>query len=131
MQKPTQYNAWRRGLGNQCYTTDIDFIEYRFNPETPNQPNPVAIIEVTGNLNDEEHIMKSKKYVWFREKNKLKIMKELSQKLGIPAYYVMHTKELNLFHVHNLKDLLCVKRLNQQQYTEFIKNLELKGGKNI
>jgi hypothetical protein len=117
-ERNSDYSLWHRSLGAAFLAVDIDFVEYRQNRGI------VAFIAVTGRLNDEKHIMNSKKFIWKRTAVERKIMLELSLKTGVPAFFTIHNNDLSLFHVHNLaEDLSDFKRMNQKEYGDFIKQL--------
>lgn len=116
--RASEYSQWHRTLGDGCYGVDLDWVEYRANRGI------VALIDVTGNLKNEEHIINSKKMIWDRTEIQREILETIAKALGVPAYFVIHTTDLNLFHVHNLAyDLKDFTRLTRYQYTEFIKGL--------
>lgn len=112
------YSQWHRTLGDGCFGVDLDWVEWRTGRGI------VALIDVTGNLEDEKHISNSKEIIWERTKLQREILETVSKALGVPAYFVIHTKDLQLFHVHNLAyDLKDFTRLSRYQYTEFVKSL--------
>ncbi len=116
--RATEYSQWHRTLGDGCFGVDLDWVEFRLDRGI------VAIIDVTGNLNDENHITNSKKMIWNRTNMQREILETVAKALGVPAYFVIHTTDLSLFHVHNLAyDLKDFTRLSRSQYTEFIKSL--------
>jgi len=112
------YSHWHRTLGKEYYQTDIDHVEYRIGRGI------VAIIDTTSNFQNEGHIINAKKYVWMRNKVQVSVLKQTSNALGVPAYYVFHTNDFTVFHVHDLsKPLEEYTAMNEQQYKEFIWNL--------
>lgn len=114
----SEYSKWHRGLGSDYLAVDIDFVEYR------TDRGIVAFIDVTGNLEDEGHILNSEKYVWQRTKVQRKILSKLSEISGVPAYFVLHTKDLSLFYVYQITHKIEKPlRMTNQEYAEFIKNL--------
>ena len=115
--RASNYSVWHRLLGPEYFAVDVDFVEYRANRGI------VALLAVTGECNDEFHILNSKKYIWARTELERKILAELSAKLGVSAYYVIHTRDLSLFHVHNLADLGIFQVMGSQKYAKFIKDL--------
>ena len=94
--RPSEYSKWHRELGPEFLAVDIDYVEYR------NDKGIVALIDVTGNMEDERHIINSKQYIWNRTVVQRKILSHLSKTLGVPAYFVLHTKDLKTFHIHDL-----------------------------
>lgn len=116
--RASAYSQWHRTLGDGCYGVDLDWVEYRANRGI------VALIDVTGNLNNEEHIINSKQMIWNRTEMQREILETVAKSLGVPAYFVIHTTDLSIFHVHNLAyDLKDFTSLTRFQYTEFIKSL--------
>jgi len=97
-----------------AYVIDIDQVEYR------SGRGIVAMICVTGNLNDVNHIHYSKSQIWERTKFERKIVAEISTKINVPAYYVIHTKDLSCFQIHNLSDLSSYTQLNEEEYKIWI-----------
>ncbi len=117
-ERNSKYSEWHRSLGPEYLAIDIDFVEYRRNKGI------VGVLAVTGRCKDEGHIINSKKYIWERTEIERKIMKEISNKLNVPAYYVIHDDSLSIFHVHNLnKNLSEFEAMNTNQYSNFIKTL--------
>lgn len=53
-ERTTEYSLWHRSLGSKYLTLDIDFVEYR------KDRGIVAIVAVTGRLNNEKHIINAK-----------------------------------------------------------------------
>jgi len=112
------YSQWHRTLGSDFCTMDLDYVEWR------RGRGIVALIDVTGNMNDEQHINNSKETIWRRTEMQRDVLETLSNAIGVPAYFVLHTKDLSLFHVHNLKyDLKLFTSLGRYEYSEFIKSL--------
>jgi hypothetical protein len=112
------YSHWHRTLGKEYYQTDIDHVEYRTGKGI------VAIIDTTSNFNDERHIINSKKYVWNRNQLQRKILLETANALNVPVYYVFHTNDFSVFHVHDLrKELDQYTAMTKDEYTFFICNL--------
>lgn len=116
--RTSDYSLWHRTLGKEYLSLDIDFVEYR------SGRGIVAIMAVTGNCNDENHIKNSKKYIWKRTTIERDILISLASGINCPAYYIIHDNDLSVFHVHNLlEDLNDFTPMNKDQYAEFIKNL--------
>ncbi len=117
-QRNTAYSLWHRSLGSDYYAVDIDYVEFR------KDRGIVAFLSVSGECVDEKHIINSKKFIWERAKLECKILLKLSQEFNVPSYYVIHTADLAIFHVHKIGDKLDVfKKMNQKEYSNFIKNL--------
>lgn len=117
-ERNSDYSAWHRTLGPEFLAVDIDFVEYR------KERGIVAFIAVTGRLNDDKHILNSKRFIWKRTQVERNILIDLSNKTGLPAYFVIHDTNLSIFHVHDLSESLdTFKRMSQDEYGEFIKNL--------
>jgi len=116
--RPKEYSLWHRSLGQEYFAVDIDYVEFR------KGRGIVAFIAVSGEVNNEEHLNNSKKYIWIRTKVEREILSQLSIKTKIPAFFVIHTKDLTLFHVHNLReDLDKFTKMDQEEYSKFIKSL--------
>ena len=99
-----RYNNWHFDkLPREYYAMDIDFLEIR------KGRGIVALVEVK---NEYEKVKK-----W-----QLDYYIELSGKLNVPAYLVIHRKNLTEFKVTNLitKE---TKLFDEQQHINFIKNL--------
>lgn len=116
--RTSEYSLWHRTLGKDFLMVDIDCVEYR-----PGR-GIVALIAVTGNCKNEQHIINSKKFIWKRTAVERSILIELSKSTSCPAYYVIHDNDLKTFHVHNLSEGLDkYQRMDNKQYTNFIKEL--------
>ncbi len=115
--RASDYSLWHRTLGNQFFTTDLDFIEYR------KDKGIVALIDVTGNMNDEFHLINCKKFIWQRTEVQRKVLLHISKALKVPAYFVLHTTDLSVFHVHTLPNLEDFKKMDNDSYANFIKSL--------
>src|SRR3990167_79241 len=116
--RPTEYSEFHRTLGGDCYATDIDFVEFR-----PGR-GIVGFFGVTGRLKDEKHLINSKPMIWARTEVERQILYQLSISTGKPAFLVIHTSDMNTFHVHNIKNSIDqFDKFNQEEYTQFIKKL--------
>jgi hypothetical protein len=116
--RPSEYSLWHRSLGPEYFAIDLDYIEFR------KERGIVAFIAVSGETINEKHLINSKKYIWARTLIERGILKRLSEKTGIPAFFVIHTKDLKIFHVHNLgEDLSTFKKMEKEEYSKFIKLL--------
>jgi len=116
-ERVSDYSLWHRSLGSEFLTVDIDFVEYR------NGRGIVGIICTTSRLKNENHLINSKKFIFKRIFLERKIVLDISKKLNVPAYFVIHTDDLSVFHVYNLEDMDSFKIMNKEQYGDFIKNL--------
>ena len=103
------YSQMHRSI-NGAYVTDIDQVEWR------EGRGIVAILCITGNLNDSNHINNSKSRIWERTRFERMIVTEIARRINVPAYYVIHTKDLSCFQIHNLSDLSEYTQLNQEEY---------------
>lgn len=116
--RPDEYSLWHRTLGPEYYSVDIDYVEYR------KERGIVAFIATSGECEDERHIINSKKYIWERTKLERDILNQLANKFGVPALFVIHTKGLTIFHVHDINQgLRSYKSMDKNQYETFIKSL--------
>lgn len=115
--KEISYNIWHRELGQGYLDFDVNFVEYR------NNRGIVALINVTANLEDESHLENSKEAIWSRSDLEREVLTEIANAIEVPAYYVIHTDDLQVFHVYELPDLKDFERMNQEEYTEFVQNL--------
>lgn len=116
--RPSKYSEWHRTLGAAFSAVDIDYVEYR------KDRGIVALIDVTGNMVDEGHIVNSKKFIWRRTDVQRRVLSTISKALNVPAYFVLHTEDLSVFHVHDLGgDLTNFKKMSKQEYETFIKSL--------
>ncbi len=116
--RPSEYSLWHRSLGREYLTADLDYVEYRIGRGI------VALVDVTGEMEDEGHMFNSKKYIWARTQMQRTILLTISKALGVPAFFVLHTKDLKLFHVYDLSDTgEKPMRMTIEEYTNFIKRL--------
>ena len=115
-ERASEYSLWHRTLGSGCYVVDVDWVEYR------NDRGIVAFICTTGRFNDEQHILFSKPMVFERTKLERKIVKQLSEVMKVPGFFVMHLTDLSLFYVYDL-DFVNVKVMTLEEYGDFIKKL--------
>ena len=112
------YTEWHHTLGEQYYRTDIDHVEFRSNRGI------VALIDTTARFKDEAHLINSKPYVWERSGMQREILTSTSKALGVPAYFVLHTDDLTIFHVHDLsRPLIEYTAMDEPTYRKFIMNL--------
>lgn len=109
----SSYSEFHRTI-DRCYCIDLDCIEWRENRGV------VALICTTGRLNDNFHINNSKPFIWKRTELERKIVSEMSEKTGVPAYYVIHDKDLSTFHVHKLPNKEEFVVLNREEYRIWI-----------
>lgn len=116
--RPTVYSEFHRTLGGNCFATDIDFVEFR-----PDR-GIVGFFGVTGRLKDERHINNSKTMIWARTNVERQILYELQLKTGKPAFFVIHTDDLSVFHVHKITESMeKFDRMDKEQYSNFIRSL--------
>ena len=117
-QRSSEYSLWHRSLGSEFFAVDIDYVEFR------RGRGIVAFIAVSGQVEDEKHLMHSKPYIWERTKMEREILLQLSKKIGVPSFFVIHTKDLSLFHVHKLDENLDkFTKMDQPEYANFIRTL--------
>jgi len=110
-ERDLSYSRWHRTLGDSYYMIDLDSIEWR------SGKGVVALIE-TARL----------QAIVYKKKFQIKVMKELAQRLGVPAYLVLYNDELTLFEVYDLLSgsewSSCTKKvMGRNEYSNFIKNL--------
>lgn len=115
--RPTEYDYWHRTFGYEYFCVDLDFVECR------RDRGIVALIDVTGNMNDEPHLINCKRFIWKRTELQRKVLLDISEALKVPAYFVLHTKDLSIFHVHTLPNLEDFKKMDKDSYADFIKSL--------
>lgn len=113
----SDYSLFRRKFGSEFLTTDLDFVEYR------NDRGIVALIDVTANMKDEFHLMNCKRFIWRRTEFQRMILLNISKALKIKAYFVLHTTDLSIFHVHTLPNIEDFVKMDKNSYTNFIKSL--------
>lgn len=112
--RPSEYSEWHRSLGREYLAADIDYVEYRTGRGI------VALIDVTGEMEDERHLLNSKKYIWKRTKMQREILSTMSKALQVPAFFVLHTRGMTTFHVYNLSDTSEKPlRMSRAEYTNF------------
>ena len=111
------YSDWRRGFGNNCYCVDIDYCEVR------EGRGIVALIAETGRLENEQHLINSKPMIWARSGVERLALSHLACKCQVPAFYVIHTEDLTVFHVCNIYDFNDYKKMNKEEYEKFIREL--------
>jgi hypothetical protein len=124
------YSKWHRTLGRGCYAMNLDWIEYRRSPFEGLKI--VALIEDKidcdeMSLTDPNFPLKNNLPHW--RATQKPIMTEMSRKLGVPAYLVLHTAcESNsciknwIFKVEDLKTGE-VSIMNEEGYRNFIESL--------
>jgi len=105
------YSRWHRTLGDPYYMIDLDSIEWR------SGKGIVALIETA-----------RFEAMVYKKKFQLKVLKELAERIGAPAFLVLYNDELTFFEVYNLLSAhewsLCTKKImNRDEYSRFIKNL--------
>jgi len=125
-----KYSRWRRnGLSRGCYTTDLDWLEWRHG-------RPVALIETRRNIGTLTTAPKILEH--FKTLNngfQPDVYSTLAKKLGIPAYLVaiidlapeQEGYADTTFVVHqifSMTELRPVGVFNQAQYTKFIEELK-------
>lgn len=118
--RPRAYSEFHRSFCSNAYAIDIDFVEWR------SGRGIVALFGVTGNMNDEGHLVLSRPYIWKRTEMERKVLCEMASKLGVPAFYVFHTISLDIFHVYSLLNNECLDlyvRFNASEYRQFIEKL--------
>lgn len=116
--RPSEYSLWHRSLGPQFFAIDIDYVEFR------KDRGIVAFIAVSGEVEDENHLINSKPYIWSRTKMEREILLQLSKNVNVPSFFVIHTKDLSVFHVHKIReDINKFEKMNQDEYTRFIQSL--------
>ena len=104
-ERPLEYSQWhRRHAPSWCYCTDLDFIEWR------SGRGIVAVMEV-------------KRGGACLTGFQLKVLKELSEKLGVPAYLIRHNEDLTEFRVEQLHPEHWTRTMNSHQYREFLASL--------
>jgi hypothetical protein len=112
------YSTFHRELGAECLAVDVDWVEYR------EGRGIVAFIATTGRCVDSAHILKCKPHIWNRTVVEREILCVLSIHVGAPAFYVIHSDDLSVFHVHNLRESLSVYRqMTREEYSSFIQSL--------
>jgi len=113
--RPTNYSRWHReALPEWCYMTDGDWFEQRV---IEGELKAVAYIETIeiekpGEGNKSHPLWKSKRALCL----------EIERKMGIPAYVVWHNAACNDFLVQRITET-NPRRMNKEEYIEFIKNL--------
>lgn len=118
-ERPSTYSLFRRSPDFAgCYVVDIDFVEFRAGRGI------VAVLGVTGRCKDEQHLINCKPFIWERTKAERKILMAVSDALHVHAYYVIHTEDLSVFHVH---DLVTgndpYRRMTREEYIKFTQAL--------
>lgn len=114
--RPTNYSRWhRKALPKECYMTDGDWFEQRV---IGGELKSVAYIETIQVSSIAEA---DKDYALWPSKKSL--TSEIEERMGIPAYVVWHNPECTDFLVLRITGTEA-KRMNGQQYAEFIKGLK-------
>ena len=110
------YNKWHRTLGNPYYMMDVDCVEWR------SGRGIVAIIERT--LHYPEGKYSQQDIIGFKQ-FEIIVMTELSEKLQVPAYLVLHNLDLTRFDVYRIKEETATfwRTMNHEEYGIFIRNL--------
>ena len=115
--RASPYSLWHRELGEGCFAVDVDWVEYR------RGRGIVALLGTTGRLTDERHIENSKQYILRRSFLERQILATISRALGVPAFFVIHTETLDVFHVHEPNEENSFRRYDHNGYKKFIKSL--------
>jgi len=103
--RPLEYSKFHREhLPRWCYMTDIDAVEWR------EGRGIVALIETAD-------IRSKCDRDW-----QLRVLKELSRRSGIPAYFVRHDRECTIFVVERL-DGPGYWVMNREEYKRFLREL--------
>lgn len=68
-------------------------------------------------------MINSKRFIWERTKLEREILLQLSNKILVPSYFVIHDDTLSIFHIHTLPDTIQFQKMNREQYGNFIKGL--------
>lgn len=89
------YSRWHYKLDWACKCRDIDYLEIR-------DGNIHALLEITGKLQDEKHLKNSISSIFGRWSLHQMMFRELTQQLNSPAFFVIHTTNLNVFYVFDL-----------------------------
>jgi len=89
------YSVWHYKLDWACKCRDIDYFEIR---------NGVigAILEVTGKLQDEGHLRNSLAQIFQRWNLHQSMFRTLTNAVGAPAFFVVHTTRLDVFYVFDI-----------------------------
>ncbi len=116
--RPGEYSIWHRSLGAGYFAVDIDYVEFR------RDRGIVAFIAVSGEFNDESHLINSKPFIWRRTELERQILLDLSKRINVPAFFVIYTKDLSIFHVHKIgEELNKFVKMNRNEYAKFIQSL--------
>lgn len=111
----SKYSVWHYSLDWACKCRDIDYLEIR-NGEVK------AALEITGRLNGEQHLLNSKQQIRNRLELQGKILSIFSDFFSCPAYFILHTTDLNVFYVFDL-DWVQRHRLTKEEYIVWLECL--------
>ena len=111
----SSYSVWHYKLDWACKCRDIDFIEMRNN-------KPIAILEVTGKLNNESHLRNSLSQIRNRLTLQKRMMDIICSRVNIFGYFVIHTKDLSVFYVYS-SNWELVGKFNQKEYVEWLNGI--------
>jgi len=124
------YSAWHRTLNQNCYTMNLDWVEYRC---VKDGMKIVALIEdkidLAGLLtNHPDQTQRKTNVARWREKQ-MPVFLQVARGLNVPGYLVLHTAcqenpkpENWIFSVHNLCNGES-EIFSEKEYREFIENL--------
>jgi len=112
--RPSEYSKWHRELGNEYTAIDIDYVEIR--------NGKIRALICTTYCYSRQHIHLNKDVIFKRTEFERKIVIDMALKLGVPAYYVIHSIDMKDFLV---VDLLkeTNEEMNEAEYVKFIKEL--------
>jgi hypothetical protein len=112
--RPSEYSAWHRKLGSEYSAIDIDYVEVR-------NGRIKAIIGVT-HCYTKFHINYNKEAILKRSEFERSVMINMANKMGVKAYYVIHSIDMKNFLLISLPELKETE-MDEVQYSNFLKNL--------
>lgn len=107
-----------------CLFSDIDYVEYDYDGKI------YAMLEVTGECNDEGHMINKMKYTRLRMSRRAKVFSQIAKSLHIPFYMIVYDNSMSIFHIYTIVDklggdgnLYNYMRMDGDQHKQFIHSL--------
>ena len=104
------YKRWHRLAGDKLYMTDVDSIEWKFGPD--GSPVPVSVVELTrvDSSDVSSSYLDSILDRFYTRDMQGKASLCVAHRLGVPAYLVLFSSDLESFWVHQLQSVWLGKK---------------------
>jgi len=122
------YSDWRRTVGNGCYASDVDFVEWR--KGSNDDLKAVGVIELTFPVEPIRNIQAYCDAVLerFERDSQYRTTLIVSGALGVNAYLVVASADLRMFSVCRLGDKEWRYDWTQERYKKWLISLRPNGG---